>query len=306
MRLLCLVFPRLGVQVARLKDPSLSGRPVVLLAGEGEGALVTVASVEATAAGVEAGMTASHARERCPAVAVVRDNAGECLDGLEAIASILRTRATTDVAIVSRDAVAVSLSGLDDRFDGEAAAAAGLARLARSWSGFDVRAGVAGSLDGAMAIARTARRFPAVCREEGAATGGLPLYPGTIAARASLAGVASAAEAGAKLDALLAKLETAIEVHGLSFREVTIEVMRPSVDRAYRLTSETPLHRAAEARALILSRLGPAVVAGASGLAVAARRIGPSVRVEPWRPAAKVRALADAAAPVQRHLQLAS
>lgn len=306
MRLLCLVFPRLGIQLARRENPALAGRPTILLAGDGEAALVVLASVEATVAGIETGMTAAEARERCPAVIVVRDNAGECLDELEGIASILRARATTDVAIVSRDAVAVSLRGLDDRFADEATAAGALARLARSWTGLDVRAGVAETVAGAMAAARTARRFPVVCPSSGPGQA-LPMLSSSVAGRVSWGVEASVAEAGAKLETLLAKLETAVEVHGLSFREVTIEVTRPSGAVAYRLRSETPLHRSAEARELILARLGAEALSGTTGIEVAFGRMGPSVRVEPRRPAvANVHTLTGPAVPVQRQLQLAS
>jgi hypothetical protein len=306
MRLLCLVFPRLGIQLARREEPALAGRPTVLLAGDGEAALVALASVEATAAGIETGMTAAQARERCPAVTVARDNAGGCLDELASIASILRARATTDVAIVSRDAVMLSLGGLDDRFADEAAAAGALARLARSWTGLDVRAGVAGTVEGAMALARTARRFPAVCRAQGEHEP-LPVHPGRLAARVSWAGAKSGEDVRVKLEELLGKLETGLAVYGLSFREVTIEVTRPSGSLAYRLPSGTPLHGAADALELILARVGSGALSGAMGVEVAAGRIGPSVRVEPWRPAvANVHALAGPAVPVQRHLRLAS
>lgn len=306
MRLLCLVFPRLGIQLARRENPALAGRPTVLLAGDGEAALVALASVEATAAGIETGVTAARAGERCPAVAMVRDNAGECLDELEGIASILRARATTDVAMVSRDAVMVSLDGLDDRFAGETAAASALARLARSWTGLDVRAGVAGTVEGAIAAARTARRFPVICPASGPGQP-LPMLPGSVAGRVSWGVEASLAGAGAKLETLLAKLQTVVEVHGLSFREVTIEVTRPSGSLVYRLGSGSPLHRATEARDLIFARLGSGALSGTTGIEVALGRLGPSVRVEPRRPAvATVHALTGPAVAVQRHLQLAS
>jgi hypothetical protein len=279
---------------------------MVLLAGDGEAALVALASVEATAAGIEPGVTAAQARERCPAVAVVRDNAGACLEELEGIASILRARATTDVAIVSRDAVMVSLCGLDDLFAGEAAAAGALACLVRSWTGLDVRAGVAGTVEGAMAAARTARRFPVICPAPGPGQA-LPMLPGRIAGRVSWGAAASVAEAGAKLEGLLAKLEIAVQVHGLSFREITIELARPSGSLVYRLRSGAPLHSSAEARELIFARLGQGALSGTTGIEVALGRMGPPVRVEPRRPAVvNVHALAGPAVPVQRHLQLAS
>jgi hypothetical protein len=120
-------------------------------------------------------------------------------------------------------------------------------------------------------------------------------------------GEATPEEAGDTLRRVLSKLEAAVEAHGLSFREVALEVVRPSGAVAYRLRSGSPLHGAAEAHQLILARLGKATLSGATGLEVVLGRLGPSVRVEPWRPArTRVHALAGPAVPVQRHLQLAS
>ena len=47
MRILSLFFPRLGVQILRATRPERAGHPVGLLAGEGDGALLAAASVEA-------------------------------------------------------------------------------------------------------------------------------------------------------------------------------------------------------------------------------------------------------------------
>jgi hypothetical protein len=278
----------------------------VLLASDGEASLVTVASVEASAAGIERGMTASQAHERCPAAMAVRDNANACLDELERMASMLRMRATTDVAIVSRDALIVSLRGLDDLFPDEAAAATAIVRLARSWTGLDVRAGVADTAERATALARTARRFPAICQVTGPGEV-LPALPDSLAGRMHWRGEADPEAAGDRLLGVLRKLEAAVEVHGLIFREVSLEVARPSGSLVYRLRCGVPLHGAAEAHQFILARLGTAVLSGATGVEVVLGRLGPAVRVEPWRPAVtRVHALAGPAVPVQRHLQLAS
>lgn len=90
MRILSLFLPRLGVQILRAARPELAGHPVGLLAGEGDGALLAAASVEATADGVEPGMTALQARQRCLGISFERDNARECLGRLEAVATLLR------------------------------------------------------------------------------------------------------------------------------------------------------------------------------------------------------------------------
>jgi hypothetical protein len=51
MRVLCLLFPRLSIQLALQQRPGLAGRPVALIAGAGDSALVSAASTEAAARG---------------------------------------------------------------------------------------------------------------------------------------------------------------------------------------------------------------------------------------------------------------
>jgi hypothetical protein len=294
MRTLCLLFPRLGVQLARRENPGLTGRTVGLITGDGDTGLVSVLSVEATAAGVETGMTPGQARERCPAIVFVRDNAGACLGELERIASILHVRATTDVAIVSRDAVAIGLSGLGDRFSDETAAANGLAQLARSWSGLDVRAGVGSTVEAALAAARTARRYPVICPGDGPGEP-LPVMQGELSGSVRLQPGQEWARAGALLD----RLAMGLHVYGLSFREALIEVERPSGCTSLRVRSDAPLHTAAEALALVCGRAGAGALAGASALRLALMRLGPRVRVEPWRLAATRRGPAARWRPLQ-------
>ena len=163
MRFVALVFPRLAVQLARKANPELIGKPFGLLSGTGDAGILSVVSVESTAAGIEAGMTSLQARQRCPRIVIEADNPTQCLEALDAVVSIVRTRATSNVAIVSREAIVVELSGTELQFAGEAAAAQGLLALARSWSGLDVRAAVASSISEALCKARTARRHPVIC-----------------------------------------------------------------------------------------------------------------------------------------------
>ncbi len=280
MRTLCLLFPRLGIQIARRENPGIRGRPAGLITGDGDTGLISVVSVEATAAGVETGMTPEQATERCPAIVFERDNAGACLGELERMASILHVKATTDVAIVSRDAVAIGLGGLGCQFADESAAANALAQLARSWTGLDVRAGVGSTVEAGLAAARTARRYPVICPEDGPGEA-LPVMPSEVSGSVRLQPGQEWARAGALLD----RLTMGLQVYGLSFREVVIEVERPSGGASMRIRSDAPLHAGAEALALIRDRAGSGALAGASALRVSLRRVGPRVRVDPWRPA---------------------
>ena len=306
MRLLALVLPRLGVQLARRSDPALVGSPVALIAGTGDGALVAVPSVEATAAGIETGMALSQARTRVPALVAIADNAGECLDELESLASILRANATTSVAIVSRDAIIVSLEGMDGRFASEAAAAAALSKLARSWSALDIRAGVAGTVDGALRAARSARRFPAVC-DDLTPTETLPAGRDNLSARAKWGSPRSAAAVEARIGRALVTLEAVIEAAPSSYRGVRVALARGSYTDHWNLRAPQPLHTAAEIFEFIRNRVPTEAMEGTTGFTLRIERPGPDVRVNPWRRAvATMHTLSGPAVPVQHRLRLAS
>lgn len=306
MRLLALVSPRLGIQLVRRADSALSGRPIALLAGEGETALVALPSVESTAGGIETGMTIAQARERVPALVTLPDNAGECLDALEDLASILRTNATPSVAIVSRDTILVSLEGLEGRFDGESGAANALVRFARMWSGLDIRAGVAGSVEGAIQAARTARRFPVICPEIADAEP-LPRTADILAARTSFNAPQSASSVETRLARALATLETAMEAVPASYREVRFELTTNGRVNRWTLRAPQPVHTAAEAFDLVRTRVPADALEGATAFAITLRKPGPDTRVNPWRrPVATMHTLAGPAVPVQHRLRLAS
>lgn len=304
MRVLALFFPRLGIQILRGASPEHAGRPTGLLSGEGDGALLAAVSVEATASGVEPGMTALQARQRCPAIAFERDNAGACLDQLEAVAAILRTRATTSVAIVSRNAIALSLEGLESRFADEMAAAQGILALARSWSGLDVRAAVASSVDAAVCAASKARRFPVISDGPGGEIA-LPAYESLSAAFAWDAPT-TADLALARLGRMVASLRPVMAVYNQSYRSVRLEVERHGRSTAHVLRAREPFHLAEEAMALLRSRFG-GELEGATAIRVTLQGAGPAVSVEPWRaPVATVHELSAPAVPVQRRLLRAS
>ncbi|MBK9544495.1 MAG: hypothetical protein IPO51_01305 [Dehalococcoidia bacterium] len=306
MRILSLFFPRLGVQILRATRPELAGHPVGLLAGEGDGALLAAASVEATADGVEPGMTALQARQRCPGISFERDNARECLERLEAVASILRTRATPDVAIVSRNSVAVSLDGLEGRFADEAAAAQALLVLARSWSGLDVRAAVASTVEEAECAARTARRFP-VIREYRPAAGTMLPRREPVTVSVTWETPATAAAARLRLGNGLASLQPALDAYEQSFRAVRVEVERGACRSAFIARTSQPIHRIAEVLDLLRGRVEGGALDGVTALRVTLEQPGPSVSVAPWRAAvATMHQLAAPAVPVQRRLLRAS
>ncbi len=88
MDMLCLYFPRLGVDLARRRRPQLAGRPVVLLSGAGDDAKVTAHSSEAGALGVLRGMTAGEARRAAPGAVFLADNPADRLAELDRVAAI--------------------------------------------------------------------------------------------------------------------------------------------------------------------------------------------------------------------------
>ena len=93
MRVLCLLFQRLPIELALRARPALRGRPLALIAGHGGDALVTAATADLTARGIIPGMPAIEARERAPEARFAPDNAGACLDELERVSAIVRAKA---------------------------------------------------------------------------------------------------------------------------------------------------------------------------------------------------------------------
>jgi hypothetical protein len=306
MRLLCLYFPRLAVRLALRKRPQLEGRPLLLIDGPGDEALITAASGEALAANVIPGLTAGQARARIPNAVFAPDNAGDCLDELERVAAILRVRATPLVALASRDHLFLDMEGVLDRFADEGAAARRMAGLVRAWSGLDVRAGVASTRAEAFEAARAARRFPIVCPEMCPALEApvQPMQGEIIAAEAAFDRPASDTAARARLVRLLAKLSAVLDARGESFREARIEVRRRDGDFAVPLRPSRPFHAAGDLLDLLTGRVPDGGFEGATGLRVVLGRLGPDVFTRPCAanrarsrpaPAAAVVALARSA-----------
>jgi hypothetical protein len=311
MRILCLLFPRLGIQLIRRRDPGALGRPVITLAGSGDEARVSGLSAEATAAGVEPGMLASVARGRCPSAMFLPDNAGECLDALERIASILRTRATPGVVVGGRDHVFVDLDGVTGRFGDEVAVAERLRELARGWSGLEVRAGVAGSRERALCAASKARRFVVIAADDAEAADvrsfSVAVDP-ELSANFEFGSAQPAGAVRARIGRLLGTLQPLLEGRGESFREIAIELTHGSGAAAtVRLQLTNPLARTGEALVALSPRLPDGVLEGVSALRLCLGRLGPDVSVRPGGRASVVpRVMVAPVKPVQRRLLRAS
>ena len=306
MRLLCLYFPRLASAIARKGDDSLAQRPVVLVSGVGDSAVVAGASVEAATTGVRAGMTAEAARQRCPGAAFVTENSNECLGVLEQATSILRLRATPNVAIVSGCHILVDLRGLDSRFADEAVAATRLAAMVKGETGVDVRAGVGSTPADARTAAESARRFPMIAAEAAASEVRITSqYPArTISGSAALTAGADARTVRSRVVRLLGQLELLAAGREESFRRVRVEVERSEGIETAVLSAPQPLHTAAEALALLAAHETDGLFLGAVTVRVSFERLGPDMRIE-TRLAAPVETrtvLQSPVRPIQRRL----
>lgn len=307
MRFVAMVFPRLAVQLARKANPELIGKPFGLLSGTGDAGILSVVSVESTAAGIEAGMTSLQARQRCPRIVIEADNPTQCLEALDEVVSIVRTRATSNVAIVSREAIVVELSGTEGQFAGEAAAAQGLLALARSWSGLDVRAAVASSISEAICKARTARRHPVICEpRELEDVEQLPAYE-PVAASFSWEKPADAATVSTRIARTLGSLDAVLGAYGHSYRQVRLELEHGPYRRTVSVRPPAPIHFSDEALAALQHRIDAASLEGVTSFRVVLDEAGPSVHVDPWRaPVAQLHSLSGPAVPIQRRLLRAS
>lgn len=306
MRYLVLSFPRLPIQLARRADPALAARPFALTRGDGDAALLSAVSAEATADGVEAGMTSMQARQRCPGIELAGEAQGRELEALEAGVSIIRTYATPNVAILSRNEIAVAITGLAGRFADEGALALSITGLVRSRSGLDVRSAVASSVQEASCAARTARRFPVLCGESPAREQPLPAFE-PFSAGFTLDTPGSEATVSRRLGQLAATLDAAAAPYNQSYREVVLEVEHGPYRTAFALRPEAPIHTAAEGLDLVRGRIPAGELAGTTAMRFTLSRPGPDLRIEPWRsPVATIHQLSGPAVPVQRRLLRAS
>jgi len=254
----------------------------VLLSGVGDGAVVTGSSVEAATTGVRAGMPAQAARQRGPGAAFLAANPNECLGVLEQAASILRLRATPNVAIVSGSHILVDLRGLESRFADEAMAATRLAATVKAWTDVDVRAGVGSTPADARTAAESARRFPmiAAVAEGSEARIALQNPARLISGSVTVEADADAKVVRSRVVRLLRQLELLAEGREESFRRVRVEVERIEGLETAVLSAPQPLNTAAEALALIAANETEALFLGATMVRVSLERLGPDMRVE--------------------------
>lgn len=283
MRLLCLFFPRLALQTVLRDRPRLQDRPVVLLRGHGDEALVSAVSSAASGRYVLPGMTAGQAHQRCPGAIFLPDNAGECLDLLERVASVLRVRATPMVEIGGPDHLFLDLKGL---FGEEPLIAANLAALVRIWTGFEVRAGVAATRLAALEAARPARGLPAVLPPGGQAAEAPEAQLESFEARELSGSVGlpdncSELVFRAALADLFGRLQLLLEGRGESFRTIRLDI--ETADGARSLTRRVvqALHRGADALDLLSQLPDFAAHSSPCRIRVTLGRLGPDMRVRP-------------------------
>jgi hypothetical protein len=292
MRVLCLFFPRLSIQLALQQRPELAGKAIATIAGVGDGALVSAASTEATARGVVAGLTPAQARSRCPNAVFLPDNAGACLDELERIASIIRTRATGIVAIASRDELLVDVDSLPKHLGSDdAEAAARLTGLVRMWTGLSVRAGVASSRAEAIEAARGARLAPAI-RPPVLAWGEPPLQAssaGPLAVEVLVPLGTSPLAARARLLRAAHLLQVLLDGAEQSYREVRATVHDESGEAQHLRKLIEPASDVQHALQAALPILSDESIATAVSIRLELGRLGPDVRVAPATAASVLR-----------------
>jgi hypothetical protein len=237
-------------------------------------------------------MTPVQARARCSGATFLPDNAGACLDELERITSILRTRATGIVAIVSRDELLVDVDSLPTHLGAnDAEAAARLVAIVRMWTGLSVRAGVASTRAGAREAARGARLAPVI--RPPVLAWGEPLLQasstGPLAAEVLVPLGTSPLAARARLLRAAGQLQALLEGAAQSYREVRVVVRDES-------NAETRLRKLIEPASDVqpaLTAAAPALddraLATAASIRLELDRLGPDVRVFPATAASVVR-----------------
>lgn len=227
MRLLCLYFPRLGVEIALRQSPHLDGRSVALLSQPGPDGHLTAVSAHAADRGLLPGMNAGEARRKDPTCVFLPDNTGAALDELERIASIIRLRATPLVEVGGAAHLFVDLASTTRLYPDEAAAARCLQQLAQAWSGLPVRAGAGSTRRLALAAAVAARLQPAIDDSVAAAADEPaigPLAERTLAVAITLPGGSSEAEARERLGGALRRLQTILDARNEAFRALRVEI----------------------------------------------------------------------------------
>lgn len=223
MRILCLLFPRLPLDLALRVRPGLRPGPVALLRGAGAGANVTIVSCELSARGIVAGMSAGEVSRRAPGTLFLPDNAGACFEALERVAGLLRRKATPFLEVGGRTHVFADLTRLAHGPVEEERVARALAALVTTWLESPARAGVADTRAAALEAARAARRAPQVVPgslEEEPAIAAWP--PGSVRVAADCRPGAGAPGFAATVDRLARKLDLVLAGRGATARVLSL------------------------------------------------------------------------------------
>lgn len=281
MRVLCAWFPKLDIDIVLRQRPTLAGRPVVLLQGHGDRALVSGVSCEASRLGILPGMSAGQARRRSPGTIFLADNSGACLDELERLAMILRTRVTTRVEVGGRDHLFVAMDGEDH--DAEKALALRVMGIVRAWAARPVRGGLAATRADALEAARASRRgmlaLPPADAERIDPVG--IFRDDEITARREFQDALGGTAARAAVGELCVRLAGILAARGMGARAIAVDVATGAGHVRVRVQSSQPAFTGAELMALVAGQLPPDLLDGAARLEIRLGRLCPDVRVSP-------------------------
>lgn len=162
--MICLYFPRLNVELACRRRPALRGRPLALVQGAGDDAVIVGRSPEAACRGVIVGTRAGEARRRVPDLAFAAANRDLARAELGRIAGELSDAIGSPVSI-GDDCLTIPVGGGPlDR--GTGAYLAELAALTADHSDLSCVAGSGASAEDARAAAMGAARRIAAPRAQ--------------------------------------------------------------------------------------------------------------------------------------------
>jgi DNA polymerase-4 len=129
------------VEVERMRDPSLIGRPVIV-GGSGRRGVVASASYEARAAGVHAAMPTAQARRLCPSAVVVSSDFSGYIEASSAIAEVFES-VTPHVEPIALDEAFLDVSGAHRLFGSSSEIAWHVRNAVREAVALDCSVGVA-------------------------------------------------------------------------------------------------------------------------------------------------------------------
>ena len=144
MRVACLLAPHLPVQVERQNNLALTDAPLVIGGRPWDAGVVLDCCLQATAAGISAGMRISQAEKRCPTAQFVPAREELIHTAHDSLVEAIRLFTPT-LETVSPGLLYAEVSGLGQRFGPDIRLAHQIAQEAGKLSGLNVRAGVGNS-----------------------------------------------------------------------------------------------------------------------------------------------------------------